>query len=91
MEKVTETQVAIIGGGAVGSALAHALSKYKLDISVIEKMPMVGHGLTKSCQGGLHGGTGLYMSKYVKWWEGAGDMKSYLAHNSGYLTNKYTN
>ncbi|MBW1802565.1 MAG: FAD-dependent oxidoreductase, partial [Deltaproteobacteria bacterium] len=79
MAETTETQVAIIGGGVVGTTIAHALSKYKVDVCVIEKQPMVGHGLTKSCQGGLHGGTGLVVSKYVKWWQGAGDLKSYLA------------
>ncbi|MDP2916313.1 MAG: FAD-dependent oxidoreductase [Dehalococcoidia bacterium] len=79
MAHMIDTQVAIIGGGIVGATIAHALSKYKVNVCVLEKQPMTGHGLTKCSQGGLHGGTGLYMSKYVKWWEGGGDLKSYLA------------
>lgn len=84
MSQTIDTQVAIIGGGIVGAAIAHALSKYKVDVCVLERQPMTGHGLTKCSQGGLHGGTGLYMSKYVKWWEGAGDLKSYLAREDHY-------
>lgn len=79
MSHTIETQVAIIGGGIVGATIAHALSKYKVDVCVLEKQPMMGHGLTKSSQGGLHGGTGIYLSKYIKWWQGTGDLKTYLA------------
>ncbi|MBW1800670.1 MAG: FAD-dependent oxidoreductase, partial [Deltaproteobacteria bacterium] len=73
-----ETQVAIIGGGIVGTAVAHALARYKLDVSILEKAPAFGFGITKACMGGLHGGVSLYLSKIVKWWAGAGDLRSYL-------------
>jgi glycerol-3-phosphate dehydrogenase len=35
--RVIETQVAIIGGGITGTAIARELSKYKVDISLLEK------------------------------------------------------
>ncbi|MFC1861628.1 NAD(P)/FAD-dependent oxidoreductase [Chloroflexota bacterium] len=80
MNNIRETDVAIIGGGIVGTAIAHALSRYKADICLLEKAPAVGFGLTKASQGAIHGGISIYMSKIVKWWAGAGDMKAYLSN-----------
>ena len=80
MERITETQVAIIGGGIVGTALAHALCQYQVDVCLLEKEPAVGFGITKGSQGGLHGGIAIFMSKLVKWWEGAGDLRAYLSN-----------
>lgn len=49
-------QVAIVGGGIMGTAVARELSKYKLDILVIEAEPEVGWGTTKANSGIVHGG-----------------------------------
>ena len=53
---VTETEVLIIGGGVLGAATARELSKYKVDVTVVEKNVDVGWGITKAnvgvvCQG----------------------------------------
>ena len=52
----TETEVLIIGGGVLGAATARELSKYKVDVTVVEKNVDVGWGITKAnvgvvCQG----------------------------------------
>ncbi|MBN2026536.1 MAG: FAD-dependent oxidoreductase [Actinobacteria bacterium] len=52
----TETEVLIIGAGVLGAATARELSRYKLDVTVVEKNVDVGFGITKSnvgvvCQG----------------------------------------
>jgi glycerol-3-phosphate dehydrogenase len=39
-----ETQVAIIGGGITGTAIARELSKYKVDTCLIEKEGSCGFG-----------------------------------------------
>ena len=51
-----ETEILIIGAGVLGAATARELSKYKLDVTVVEKNVDVGFGITKSnvgvvCQG----------------------------------------
>jgi len=48
--------VAIIGAGVVGSAIARELSKYKLNISLIEKENDVSCGASKANSGIVHGG-----------------------------------
>jgi glycerol-3-phosphate dehydrogenase len=52
-----ETEVLIIGGGALGTAVARELSRYKVDVTLIEKEADFGWGSTKAnmcivCQGG---------------------------------------
>lgn len=37
LEKSLEVEVAIIGGGVVGTAIARELSKYKVEVALIEK------------------------------------------------------
>lgn len=49
-------QVAIVGGGIIGTATARELSKYKLDVLLIEAEPEVGWGTTKANSGIVHGG-----------------------------------
>jgi len=73
-----ETQICVIGGGIIGTAIAHELSKYKLDVCLIEKRAGIGQGITKSGQGLLHSGLGLSGSKLVKWWDRTGDIFEYL-------------
>jgi glycerol-3-phosphate dehydrogenase len=48
--------IAIIGAGVIGSAIARELSKYNLDIAVIEKSEDVSTGATKANSGIIHGG-----------------------------------
>jgi len=48
--------VAIIGGGVVGCAIARELSKYQLSTVLIEKEAEVGFGTTKTNSGIIHAG-----------------------------------
>lgn len=48
--------VIIIGGGVVGSAIARDLSRYKLDIALIEKEGDVAEGTSKANSGVMHAG-----------------------------------
>ena len=65
--KMTETQVAVIGGGITGAAIIRELSKFKLDACLIEKEGGCGFGVTKVCQGLLHGGIAHLTSRTVKY------------------------
>jgi glycerol-3-phosphate dehydrogenase len=49
-------QVAIIGGGVIGSAIARELSKYKLDVIVFEMGSDVASGTSKANSGVIHSG-----------------------------------
>jgi glycerol-3-phosphate dehydrogenase len=62
-----ETQVAIIGGGITGTAIARELSKYKIDACLLEKEPALGWGVTKGSQGLIHGGMAYLSSRIVKY------------------------
>ena len=77
-EKITETQVLIIGGGIIGTAIARELSKYKVDVCLVEKEPAVGFGITKGSLGLLHSGIGICTSRLVKWWDRSVDVNIYL-------------
>ena len=48
--------VTIIGGGVVGCAIARELSRYRLDVILIEKEADVGFGTSKSNSGIIHAG-----------------------------------
>ena len=48
--------VAIIGGGIVGTAVLYELSQYRLRLALIEKNAEVGWGATKANSGIVHGG-----------------------------------
>ena len=48
--------VAIIGGGVVGCAIARELSRYELRIALLEKCAEVGFGTTKTNSGIIHPG-----------------------------------
>jgi len=65
-EKVLETQVAIIGGGIVGTAIARELSQYTIDTCLLEKEPAVGWGITKGSMSLIHGGTAHLGSRILK-------------------------
>ena len=49
-------QIAIIGGGVIGSAIARELSKYKLDVIVFEMGSDVASGASKANSGVVHSG-----------------------------------
>jgi len=49
--------VAIIGAGVIGTSIARELSRYKLDISLIEKEVELAFGVSKSNSGIIHPGT----------------------------------
>jgi glycerol-3-phosphate dehydrogenase len=53
--------VSIIGGGVVGSAVARELSKYNLDICLLEKEVDIANGASKANTGIVHGG---YVGKH---------------------------
>lgn len=78
-EKVNETEVVVIGGGIIGTAISREFSKYKVDVCLIEKGPGIGFGITKGSLGMLHSDLGLSASKLVKWWDSSGDLKEYLS------------
>lgn len=56
MTITAKADVVIVGGGIVGTAIARALSKYKLDVVLIEKEPDVAMGTSKANSGILHAG-----------------------------------
>ncbi|MBS4539598.1 NAD(P)/FAD-dependent oxidoreductase [Clostridium sp. D2Q-11] len=60
--------VAIIGAGVIGSYIARELSKYKLNIAIVEKDNEVSNGTTKANSAIVHGGydakPGTKMAKF---------------------------
>lgn len=48
--------VAIIGGGVVGAALARELSRYQLSVVLLERNAEVGFGTSKANSGIIHAG-----------------------------------
>jgi glycerol-3-phosphate dehydrogenase len=67
--------VVIIGGGAIGCSIARELSKYQLDIVLLEKSSDVSQGASKSNSGIVHGG---YDEEH-------GTLKSKLAHQGNQM------
>ncbi len=51
-----QPHVAIVGGGAVGAALAHFLSRREVRVTLLEKNTDVGFGVSKANSGIVHGG-----------------------------------
>ena len=48
--------VLVIGAGIIGGAVAKELSKYKLDICIVEKCPDVAMGATRANSAIVHAG-----------------------------------
>ena len=48
--------VVIIGGGIIGGSIAYQLSRYSLDITVLEKNPLLANETSKGNSGLIHGG-----------------------------------
>ncbi|MDY6795153.1 MAG: FAD-dependent oxidoreductase [Actinomycetota bacterium] len=69
----TETEVLIIGAGVLGAAAARELSKYKVDVTVVEKAVDVGWGCTKANVGVVNQGRDTlefrpeYHRSYLLW------------------------
>ena len=61
-----ETQVVIIGGGVAGTMLARELSKYKVDVILVEKKPDVGFGVSKCSNGYIYRGLLWQLSMVLK-------------------------
>lgn len=59
MEKQIETQVLIIGSGSTGLAIARELSRYKVDVTVVEKNIDVCFGEVKASHGLIYSSVGL--------------------------------
>jgi glycerol-3-phosphate dehydrogenase len=76
--RTQETQIAIIGGGITGTAIARELSKYKVDVCLLEKELSLGWGITKGSQGLIHGGATYLTSRILKRLETDLDLKSLL-------------
>ncbi len=53
---IKKTDVLIVGAGITGSAIARELSRYDLDITVIEKNSDIAEGTTKANNGMVHSG-----------------------------------
>lgn len=66
METLLKTDVLVIGGGIAGAAIARELSKYKIDITVIEKAADVGIGVTKTGHGNIETGAPMAYSMILK-------------------------
>lgn len=52
----TMKDVTIIGGGVIGCAIARELTRYRLDVTLVESEVEVGFGTSKSNSGIIHGG-----------------------------------
>jgi len=59
MERQLETQVLIIGCGSTGLAIARELSRYKVDVTVVEKNVDVCFGEVKASHGLIYSSIGL--------------------------------
>lgn len=77
-EMAKETQVAIIGGGIAGTAIARELSKYKVDVCLLDKEPSVGWGITKGSMSMVHGGSTYLTSRIVKRMESDLSLEAFL-------------
>ena len=56
MNKYIKSDIAIIGAGVIGCAIARRLSRYKNPVVVLEKEADIGWGTTKANSGIIHAG-----------------------------------
>ena len=59
MDKPLETQVTIIGGGIAGTNVARELSKYKVDVTLVERAADVAAGESKANHGFIYPSFGV--------------------------------
>jgi glycerol-3-phosphate dehydrogenase len=74
-----DTQVAIIGGGIAGTAIARELSKYKVKACLLEKEPSPGYGITKGSMSLVHGGIAYLSSRIIKRSESDLSLREFLS------------
>lgn len=55
-KKLDEHDIVIIGGGIIGCAVARELSRYKIDVALVEKEPDVSLGQSRANNGMVHPG-----------------------------------
>ncbi|MCL2627663.1 MAG: FAD-dependent oxidoreductase [Oscillospiraceae bacterium] len=68
-----EPDVLIIGGGVIGCAIARELSRYKLDILLIEKENDLAMQASGRCNGLVHSGVGLKKTPLKQWYTKTGN------------------
>ena len=61
-----ETQVVIIGGGLMGTSIARELSRYKVDVVLVEKHCDVSFGTSKASHGMIYSGLSFLVSMLLK-------------------------
>lgn len=66
MENRLETDILIIGGGINGVMIARELSKYKVDITLVEKEADVSFGISKGSNGQIYAGFEMLLSIALK-------------------------
>lgn len=78
--KIYQTDVVVIGAGAIGSAIARELSKYELDVMLVEKREDVGGDASKSNSATIVSGYDAPV----------GSLESYLAVHSNPMFDQVT-
>jgi len=61
-----ETQVVVIGGGLMGTAMARELARYQVDTVVVERYPDVSFGISKASNGMIYSGLTWLVSIALK-------------------------
>mgnify|MGYP006288392797 CR=1 FL=1 len=63
--KEQQVDVAVIGAGVAGAAIARRLTQYELDVVLLEKESDVSYGTSKANSGIIHGAF-HHSQKYLK-------------------------
>ena len=66
MKRIVETDVLIIGGGITGAAVARELSKYKTDVTLVEKSPNLCSATSKGSHAMIYWGAAMATSLVLK-------------------------
>src|SRR4051794_34698541 len=63
-----DRDVVIVGGGVVGAAIARELTRYRLDVALLEAGPDVGAGTSKANTALLHTGFDASPARWRRAW-----------------------